>query len=170
METRFEKKKVPLLGYSSNWCLTRFLLLRSFSGESENLHLLKQQQQQLQQQHGSGLHLHNKREAGPYTTSGSGYGYDSSSGPSSGTSSVGGQRNRDRAEPYFRTQGQTYKIKVGDSVKMLCNVENLGKRTKKCKTTYVLVHMVMLKFVSCSFISLWKETPAKFVYISWKGC
>lgn len=32
----------------------------------------------------------------------------------------------DARQPYFRTHGQTYRIKVGDPVTMTCKVENLG--------------------------------------------
>ena len=36
-------------------------------------------------------------------------------------------RGNNRRRPYFRSHGQTYRIKIGDPVTMTCVVENLGK-------------------------------------------
>lgn len=41
----------------------------------------------------------------------------------------------DARQPYFRTHGQTYRIKVGDPVTMTCKVENLGSSVIVWKQT-----------------------------------
>eukprot|EP00095_Tigriopus_kingsejongensis_P006259 snap_masked-scaffold136_size321413-processed-gene-1.0 protein:Tk06259 transcript:snap_masked-scaffold136_size321413-processed-gene-1.0-mRNA-1 annotation:"bcs-1 protein" len=41
----------------------------------------------------------------------------------------------DSRQPYFRTHGQTYRIKVGDPVTMTCKVENLGSSVIVWKQT-----------------------------------
>ena len=35
------------------------------------------------------------------------------------------------SEPYFRSHARTYRIKIGDSVTLSCNVENLGEQTQQ---------------------------------------